>query len=73
MSSASPSNLPACSAAAISARLFERPMTFAELADLSEKCDLWSVAKRAPDWNSRHLTFVVPAVQLVASISRIVE
>jgi len=68
-----PANRPECSAAAISERLFERPMTFAELAELSEKCDLWSVRERAPEWNSRPLTFVVPAVQMVASISRFVE
>jgi len=68
-----PANRPECSAAAISERLFERPMTFAELAELSEKCDLWSVRERAPEWNSRPLTFVIPAVQMVASISRFVE
>ncbi|MBV8350989.1 MAG: hypothetical protein JOZ21_01780 [Verrucomicrobia bacterium] len=68
-----PENRLECSAAAISERLFERPMTFAELAELSEKCDLWSVKERAPEWNKRPLTFVVPAVQLVASISRFVE
>jgi hypothetical protein len=68
-----PANRPECSAAAISERLFERPMTFAELAELSEKCDLWSVKQRAPEWNSRPLTFVIPAVQMVASISRFVE
>jgi len=68
-----PANRPECSAAAISERLFERPMTFAELAELSEKCDLWSVRERAPEWNSRLLTFVIPAVQMVASISRFVE
>ena len=73
MSKVSPANRPECSPAAISARLYERPLTFAELAELSEKCDLWSVKERAPDWNSRSLTFVVPAVQLVASVSRVVE
>jgi hypothetical protein len=74
MSNVSPANCPECSPAAISARLYERPMTFAELAELSEKkCDLWSVKERAPDWNSRPLTFVVPAIQLVASVSRFVE
>ena len=73
MSNVLPANRPECSTAAISARLFERPMTFAELAELYEKCDLWSVKDRAPDWNSRPLTFVIPAAQLVASISRVVE
>lgn len=66
-------NRPECSPAAISERLFERPMTFAELAELSEKCDLWSVRERAPEWNKGSLTFVLPAVQMVASISRVVE
>ena len=73
MSNVSPANRPECSPAAISARVYERPLTFAELAELSEKCDLWSVQERAPDWNSRPLTFVVPAIQLVASVSRFVE
>jgi len=73
MSNVLPANRPECSAAAISERLFERPMTFAELAELSDKCDLWNVKERAPDWNNRSLTFVVPAVQLVVSISRVVE
>ena len=68
-----PANRPECSAAAISERLFERPMTFAELAELSEKCDLWGVKERAPDWKGRPLTFVVPAIQMVASVSRFVE
>ena len=66
-------NRPECSPAAISERLFERPMTFVELAELSDKCDLWNVKERAADWNNRSLTFVVPAVQMVASISRVVE
>ena len=73
MSNVSPTNRPECSPAAISAQLYERPMTFAELAELSEKCALWSVKERAPDWNSRPLTFVVPAIQLLASVSRFVE
>jgi hypothetical protein len=63
---------PECSAAALSERLFEGPLSFAEILELSEKCDLWDIEKERKTF-SRSLTFVVPATQRVASFSRIVE
>ena len=63
---------PECSAAALSERLFEGPLSFAEILELSEKCDLWDIEKERKTF-SRPLTFVVPATQVVASFSRIVE
>jgi hypothetical protein len=62
-----------CSIAAISERLFERTLTFAEIAELSEKCDLWEIEREARKNQRRPLTFLVPATQLVASFSRMVE
>lgn len=62
-----------CSVEAISERLYERSLTFAEIAELSEKCGLWDIEKDAPKPIGRPLTFLVPAVQLVASVSRFVE
>lgn len=63
-----------CSVAAISERLFERTLTFAEIAELSEKCGLWDVERKVNKTFRRPLTFVVPATQLFASVvSRMVE
>jgi hypothetical protein len=62
-----------CSVAAIAARIYERSLTFAEIAELSEKCGPWSLKKDATKAIDRPLTFVIPAVQLVASVSRFVE
>jgi len=62
-----------CSAAVLSKKLLERPLKFAEIAALSEKCDLWNPRKHAAKQTDHPLTFVVPAFQLVASISRYVE
>jgi hypothetical protein len=64
---------PECSVEAVSERLFERSLSFGEIAELSEKCGLWEIGKKATKSVSRPFTFVVPAVQLVASVSRIVE
>jgi hypothetical protein len=61
-----------CSVAALSARLFERSLTFVEIAELSEKCGLWNIEKEAKK-TARPFTFTVPAMQLVTSVSRIVE
>jgi hypothetical protein len=61
-----------CSVEALSQRLFERTLTFAEVVELSEKCGLWEIEKDAKSFN-RPLTFVVPTTQLYASISRMVE
>jgi hypothetical protein len=61
-----------CSAAALAARLFERQLTFVEIAELSEKCGLWNIEKEAKK-TVRPLTFTVPAMQIVTSVSRIVE
>jgi hypothetical protein len=63
---------PECSAAALSERLFEGPLSLAEVVELSEKCGLWDIEKERKSF-SRPLTFVVPATQVVASFSRIVE
>jgi hypothetical protein len=62
-----------CSVAALSERLFERSLTFEEIAELSEKCGLWNVEKEAKKKVSRPFTFTVPAMQLVTSVSRFVE
>jgi hypothetical protein len=62
-----------CSVAAISERIYERSLTFAQIAELSEKCGPWKFEKDATKPFNRPLTFVVPAVQLVASVSRFVE
>jgi hypothetical protein len=51
----------------------ERPLKLAEIAALSEKCDLWNPRKHAAKRTDQPLTFVIPAFQLVASISRYVE
>jgi hypothetical protein len=46
-------------------------LSFAEIVELSEKCDLWEIEKQRKTF-SRPVTFV-PASQVVASFSRIVE
>ena len=66
-------NCTECSAAILSKKLLERPLKLAEIAALSEKCDLWNPRKHAAKPTNHPLTFVVPAFQLVASISRYVE
>jgi hypothetical protein len=53
--------------------VFERTLTFGEIAELSEQCEpvyrnVQSIYRFTPP-----LTFVVPAHQVVASISRFVE
>jgi hypothetical protein len=62
-----------CSVAALSQRLFERSMTFEEIAELSEQCGLWNIEKEGNMSVRRPLTFTVPAMQLVTSVSRLVE
>jgi hypothetical protein len=62
-----------CSAEALSERLFERTLTFSEIVELSEKCGLWDIEKENRKSFRRPLTFVIPATQVVASLSRIVE
>jgi hypothetical protein len=62
-----------CSVEAISERLFERSLTFREIAELSEKCGLWNIEKESKTRTSRPFTFTVPATQLVTSVSRFVE
>jgi hypothetical protein len=62
-----------CSVAALSERLFERSLTFEEIAELSEKCGLWNIEKAANKSVRRPLTFTVPAIQQVISVSRLVE
>ena len=62
-----------CSVAAISERLFERSLTFVEIAELSEKCGLWNIEQEGNKSVRRPLTFTVPAMQLVTSVSRLVE
>ena len=55
------------------AKVLEGPLKFAEIAALSEKCDLQNLEKRAAERKNHPFTVVVPAYQLVASISRFVE
>ena len=62
-----------CSAETLSERFFERTLTFSEIVELSEKCDLWDIGKETRKYFRHPLTFVVPTTQLVASFSRIVE
>jgi hypothetical protein len=62
-----------CSVEALSERLFERSLTFGEIAELSEKCGLWNIEKEAKKKAARSFTFTVPAMQLVTSVSRFVE
>jgi len=62
-----------CSVAAISERLFERSLTFLEIAELSEKCGLWNIGGEAKKRVTRPFTFTIPAMQQVTSVSRIVE
>ena len=66
-------NCTECSAAVLSKKLLERSLKLAEIAELSEKCDLWNPRKHGAKQTDHSLTFVVPAFQLVASISRYVE
>ncbi len=67
-----PSNRTECSAAALS-KLLERPLKFAEIAAFSAKCDLSDLEKRPAERTNHPFTVVVPAYQLVASLSRFVE
>jgi hypothetical protein len=73
MDASLPSNRPECPAAAFAKCLLERPLRFTEIAELSEKWDLQESEKAKATRRNQPLTFVVPAVQLVASISRFVE
>ena len=62
-----------CSVEAVAQRLFERAMTIAEVVELSEKCGFWDIEGNTQKSFSSPLTFVVPATQSFASVSRIVE
>ena len=73
MNSALNSGRGECSFQALSERLFERSLRFAEIVELSEKCGFGNIENEAKKAFSPPLTFVVPSVQLVASVSRIVE
>jgi hypothetical protein len=53
--------------------VFERNLTFGEIAELSEQCEAVHSKVRSIDRFAAPLTFVVPAHQVVASISRFVE
>jgi hypothetical protein len=68
-----PSNRTECSPAALSRRLLEGPLNFAEIVELSERCDLRIPAKRTANRGDNPFTFVFPSVQVAASISRFVE
>jgi hypothetical protein len=57
----------------IAACNFELPLNFKEIAELSERCEPIYRKIRATNSFTPPLTFVVPAYQLVASISRFVE
>ena len=52
---------------------FDRPLTFSEIAELSELCHPLYRKIRPGNSFAPPLTFVVPAQQFVASISRFVE
>jgi hypothetical protein len=62
-----------CSIEALSERLFERSLTFKEIAELSDKCGLWNIEKEGSKSVRRPLTFTVSTLQLVTSVSRLVE
>jgi hypothetical protein len=68
-----PSNRTECPVATLAKGLLERPLRFTEIAELSEKWELRESEKDGATRGNKSLTFVVPAVQLVASISRFVE
>ncbi len=52
---------------------YEGPLTFAEVAELSAECEL-APREIVPERSVKSpLTFVVPAQQIIASISRFVE
>jgi hypothetical protein len=53
--------------------VLERTLTFGEIAELSEQCEAVQREVRSVDRFSPPLTFVVPAYQVVASISRLAE
>ncbi len=60
-----------CSPDYLSERFSGRSLTFAEIADLAEKCDLWEVEK--PKMMKPLVTFTIPTTQVFASISRVIE
>jgi hypothetical protein len=62
-----------CSPQYLSARLFERSLTFAEIVELSEKCDLWTFEGYSDRTAKTPITFTIPATQVFASVSRVVE
>jgi len=62
-----------CSVEALSERLYERTLSIAEVVELSEKCSLWDIEKKAKKTYSSPFTFAVPANQVFASVSRMVE
>ena len=57
----------------IAACNFDRPLTFSEIAELSGLCKPLFCKTRSANSFAPPLTFVVPAHQVVASISRFVE
>jgi hypothetical protein len=61
-----------CSAKFLNSRPFQQ-LTFAEIADLSDQCDLWELDTTARKMPKPPVTFTVPTAQLFASISRIIE
>jgi hypothetical protein len=52
---------------------FDRPLTFSEIAELSELCKPLYTETHSRNSYVSPLTFVLPAQQVVASISRLVE
>ena len=71
MSISLPSNPIRSCATAPSETQFERQLTFAEIAALSEKWE--NLEKREAKPTNDPFTFLVPAFQFVVSISRLVE
>ncbi|HWY93461.1 MAG TPA: hypothetical protein VNY04_11220 [Chthoniobacterales bacterium] len=73
MKTVNPSNNEKLLTDRIAACNFELPLNFKEIAELSERCEPIYRKIRATNSFTPPLTFVVPAYQLVASISRFVE
>lgn len=63
----------ACSAKFLSKRNSELPLTFADIADLAEECDLWELETASKTSRKPPIIFTIPTTQAVASISRVIE
>ena len=69
-------NCTECSAAVLSKKLLERSLRLAEIAELSEKCDLWNPRKHAAKHTNHALYFrgsCLPAGCLDFAICRVIR